>query len=131
MILATVCFPGGLYAYYFMDNEVDRFLKAAKEYACEGTCNYTMPIVLRDPGVRVSELVNLGIDDLFLDGGYFRDPGKGHKHRIVPLDTTVEKPSTSMCADAGPCPAWVVLQCVVQDRFCVTFLKLNLAVTRS
>ncbi|MGI6343889.1 MAG: site-specific tyrosine recombinase XerD [Bacillota bacterium] len=41
--------------------------------------------VLYATGIRVSELVNLDLENINLDAGYLRCLGKGNKERIVPL----------------------------------------------
>ncbi len=47
--------------------------------------NQTMVELLYSSGLRVSELINLHIQDVALDVGYVRCIGKGSKERIVPL----------------------------------------------
>lgn len=72
-------------------DEVDRLLSAAKgraEEGPEGLRNLTMLDVLYATGLRVSELVNLTVDDLHLDRGFLKTMGKGRKERIVPLGRT-------------------------------------------
>ena len=51
----------------------------------EGIRNKAIIEVLYGCGLRVSELVNLTLQDLFLDEGYIRVIGKGNKQRLVPL----------------------------------------------
>ncbi len=41
--------------------------------------------VLYASGMRVSELVNLNLDDVDIEGGYVRCFGKGHKERMIPI----------------------------------------------
>jgi integrase/recombinase XerD len=47
--------------------------------------NATMLELLYSSGLRVSELVNLKIDDIHFDAGFLRIIGKGSKERIVPV----------------------------------------------
>lgn len=42
-------------------------------------------------GLRVSELINLRISDLFFDEGFIKVTGKGDKSRFVPIHTTTIK----------------------------------------
>ena len=51
----------------------------------EGHCNRCILEVLYSCGLRVSELVNLHISDLFLDEQFIRVFGKGSKQRLVPI----------------------------------------------
>lgn len=51
----------------------------------EATRNRAIIETLYSTGVRVSELVNLNIVNLFLDVGYIKVIGKGNKERLVPI----------------------------------------------
>ncbi|WP_411766851.1 site-specific tyrosine recombinase XerD [Winogradskyella sp. A3E31] len=42
-------------------------------------------------GLRVSELTNLKISDLFFDEGFIKVSGKGNKERFVPIGNTTQK----------------------------------------
>lgn len=51
----------------------------------ESTRNRAILETLYSTGIRVSELVNLSIINLFLDVGYIKVIGKGNKERLVPI----------------------------------------------
>lgn len=51
----------------------------------EGQRNKTMIEMLYSCGLRVSELVNLKLTDLFIDQGFVKVLGKGNKERLVPI----------------------------------------------
>lgn len=51
----------------------------------EATRNRAILETLYSTGVRVSELINLSIVNLFLDVGYIKVIGKGNKERLVPI----------------------------------------------
>ena len=53
--------------------------------------NATILETLYSCGLRVSELVNLRIKDVFFDGEFVRVIGKGNKERIVPLGSHAAK----------------------------------------
>lgn len=67
--------------------EVLRILESVDLSQPEGHRNRCMLEVLYSCGLRVSELVNLKISDLFLDEGFIRVYGKGSKQRLVPIGT--------------------------------------------
>ena len=70
---------------FLLPDEVDRLL-AAPDVATEtGLRDKAMLEVLYATGLRVSELVNLKVEDLNLDLGYLITLGKGSKERTVPL----------------------------------------------
>ncbi len=70
-------------------NEVDRLLEVSLGNSggasLENRRNQAMIQVLYATGLRVSELVNLNVDDLNLSKGFLKAYGKGSKERIVPL----------------------------------------------
>lgn len=48
--------------------------------------NAAMVELMYSSGLRVSELVNLRVDDIHFDGGFMRIIGKGAKERVVPVN---------------------------------------------
>lgn len=65
--------------------EVDMLEGAIDLSKWEGQRNRTIIEVLFSCGLRVSELVNLKLSDLFLKEQYVRVVGKGSKERLVPI----------------------------------------------
>lgn len=57
----------------------------------EGGRNKAILETLYSCGLRVSELVNIKISQLYLDLGYIRVTGKGDKERLVPIGSTAIK----------------------------------------
>ena len=57
----------------------------------QGERNRTMLEVLYSCGLRVSELVNLQLSDLFFEEGFIRVIGKGNKQRFVPINMNTVK----------------------------------------
>lgn len=66
--------------------EVDLIIGAIDLSKNEGFRNKVMLEMLYSCGLRVSELINLKLSDLFFEEGFIRVIGKGSKHRFVPID---------------------------------------------
>lgn len=65
--------------------EVFRILDAVDLSHPQGTRNRAILETLYASGLRVSELINLALADLYLDIGFLRIIGKGNKERLVPI----------------------------------------------
>jgi site-specific recombinase XerD len=55
------------------------------------TRNQTIFMLLIDTGLRISELVNLKMDDVHMDEGYLKVMGKGKRERIVPIGNNAQR----------------------------------------
>lgn len=71
--------------FYLSLNEIDRMIATIDLSLPEGQRNRAILEVLYGCGLRVSELINLKISDLFLEDEYLIVTGKGNKQRLVPL----------------------------------------------
>lgn len=65
--------------------EVDAMIKASFSQNWQGIRNNALLELLYASGMRVSEIVNLKIEDLNLEVGFIRCIGKGQKERVVPI----------------------------------------------
>jgi len=65
--------------------EIDRLLAAIDLSKPEGQRNKAMLETLYSCGLRVSELTNLKISNLYPDLGFLRVMGKGNKERLIPI----------------------------------------------
>lgn len=66
-------------------DEIDRILDTIDLSMLEGQRNRAMIEILYSCGLRVSELCNLRISDLYLTEEFIRVTGKGDKQRLVPI----------------------------------------------
>lgn len=71
--------------------EVDRLEQAVDLEKWEGQRNVAIIEVLFSCGLRVSELVNLKLSDLYLSERFVRVAGKGRKERFVPISDNAVK----------------------------------------
>ncbi|WP_442795284.1 site-specific tyrosine recombinase XerD [Pelobium manganitolerans] len=69
-------------------NEVEELIAALDLSRPENTRNKAMLETLYSCGLRVSELINLRLSDLFLDDEFVKITGKGNKERLVPIGQT-------------------------------------------
>ncbi|WP_298248206.1 site-specific tyrosine recombinase XerD [uncultured Christiangramia sp.] len=65
--------------------EVDRIIQAIDLGKTEGERNRAIIETLYGCGLRVSELTELKLSDLFFDEGFIKITGKGNKQRFVPI----------------------------------------------
>ena len=65
--------------------EIDQMIEVIDLSKPEGQRNRAIIEMLYGCGLRVSELTNLKISDLFFDEGFVRVIGKGNKQRLVPI----------------------------------------------
>lgn len=71
--------------------EIDALIQAIDLTKTEGERNRAMLETLYGCGLRVSELVELKISDLFFDEGFIKVTGKGNKQRFVPIGPLTQK----------------------------------------
>jgi integrase/recombinase XerD len=65
--------------------DINQLIKAIDLSKPEGTRNKAMLETLYGCGLRVSELVNIKISNLFFNDGFIKVLGKGNKERLVPI----------------------------------------------
>ena len=73
------------------ENEIDKLIKAIDLGSNEGERNRAMLETLYGCGLRVSELIDLKISDLFFEEDFIKVTGKGDKQRFVPISPVNKK----------------------------------------
>ena len=71
--------------------EIARVFSCIDVNTSAGCRNYTVLIVLLDTGLRCSELLNMELEDINIEGGYLKVMGKGGKERVVPFGASAQK----------------------------------------
>lgn len=71
--------------------EIDALKNAIDLSTNEGHRNKAILETLYSCGLRVSELINLQITNIYFNEGFIRVIGKGNKERLVPVSPSVEK----------------------------------------
>ena len=71
--------------------EIDTIILAIDLGSSQGERNRAIIETLYSCGLRVSELTNLKISDLFFDEGFIKVTGKGNKQRFVPISPLTQK----------------------------------------
>lgn len=66
-------------------DEVDTLFAAIDHSTPEGQRNRALLETMYSCGLRVSEVINLAISNLYLDVGFIRVVGKGNKERLIPI----------------------------------------------
>ena len=75
----------------FSETQIKALLAAVDTSTGEGFRNYAILLTLLDTGLRVSELTNLRLQDVNLEGRLLKVWGKGAKERLVPIGARVQK----------------------------------------
>ena len=71
--------------------EIDQMIAAIDLSKPEGERNRSIIETLYGCGLRVSELTNLHLSDLFFEEGFIKVTGKGDKQRFVPISSYTQK----------------------------------------
>ncbi|MFC5045666.1 site-specific tyrosine recombinase [Aquimarina hainanensis] len=71
--------------------EIDMLINAIDLSIAEGERNRAIIETLYGCGLRVSELTNLKLSNLFFEEGYISVIGKGNKQRFIPIGETTQK----------------------------------------
>ncbi len=72
-------------------DEIDGIINAIDTKKPEGQRNKAILETLYSCGLRVSELIDLKISNLFFESGFIKIEGKGNKERLVPISTKAIK----------------------------------------
>ena len=81
-------------------NEIDKVLKKPDVKDKLGLRDKAILETMYATGLRVSELINLEISNIFFDDGFVRVIGKGSKERIVPIGRSALKYITKYIKDS-------------------------------
>lgn len=73
------------------EEDIDRLIKAIDLSKPEGERNRAILETLYGCGLRVTELINLKISDLYFDEDFIKVTGKGDKQRFVPISPINKK----------------------------------------
>ena len=71
--------------------EIEQMISALDMSKAESHRNRAIIEILYGSGLRVSELVNLHLSDIYRSEGYMRIIGKGNKQRLVPLSSVANE----------------------------------------
>jgi len=75
---------------YLTLEECDRLLEAIQDGSAKSKRNYCIVIILLNHGLRVSELLNLKVEDI-INNKKIRIIGKGNNERVIPLNDTTRE----------------------------------------
>ena len=73
------------------ESEINMLIEAIDLSKPEGERNRAILETLYGCGLRVSELINIKLSDLFFEEGFIKVTGKGNKQRLVPISNYTKK----------------------------------------
>lgn len=82
--------------------DVDKLINTPDRSKPQGIRDHALLEILYGTGMRVSELIDLDLDDIHLSMGFVRVFGKGGKERIVPLGNKAIEACTKYVNEARP-----------------------------
>jgi integrase/recombinase XerD len=71
--------------------EIESIIEQIDRSSAEGERNKAILETMYSCGLRVSEVINLQLSNLYLDAGFVRVIGKGNKERLVPIGSSAVK----------------------------------------
>ncbi len=83
--------PPGKVIPAFSDSQFQGLLNAIDTRTAEGYRDYIIILTLLDTALRISELCNLKLGNLWLDEGMLKVVGKGNKERLIPIGKQVQR----------------------------------------
>lgn len=75
----------------FSTDQIQRLMGALDPRTPNGFRDYAIILVFIDTGIRLSELVNLRLEDIDFGQSCFLVKGKGNKERVVPFESQVRR----------------------------------------
>jgi len=75
----------------FTERQLERLLSQPNKKTAIGYRDYTIMLTLLDTAARLSELLNITLDDVDLEAGVLKVMGKGSKERYLPFGAKVTK----------------------------------------
>jgi len=90
----------------FSEEQVRTLLSVIDTKSATGFRDWTIILTLLDTGVRVSELTNLGLEDVNLVQRSLKVHGKGNKERIVPIGISVQRALAKYSNKYRPTPPY-------------------------
>ena len=75
----------------FSQEQIVRMLNCVDKKSSHGFRNFTMILLLLDTGIRLSELINLQMDNIDFLQSFILVRGKGNKERVVPFGSQVRR----------------------------------------
>ncbi len=82
--------------------EIDKLIAAPDQTRPQGVRDNALLEILYGTGMRVSELIDLDVDDIHLSMGFVRVFGKGGKERIIPLGNKAIESCTRYINEVRP-----------------------------
>ena len=71
--------------------QISQLLSAIEKSTALGYKYYCIILLLVDAGIRISELINIKVNDVDIQGGFVTILGKGQKQRVVPISRITRK----------------------------------------